>query len=581
MRPANFPIIRIHLAKRIFRPPNGSLVEAPVPRQFSHRPPRLLILSQASLRPQLPFLNSPIQYLANGQIPRFLSISASQKKFIKRTAHLTAYYTVVIFMWSTWLTLVCFFFLSERQERRFPSPYEWSIISRLRFRRAKWWQVPENNEDQAFPNYARIYSEFEKVLKRLEDPKKDGEGIFEQDEGGILVPGVGKAGFDVTAKSREWQQGYWEVLMGMGAAAERMEGWVTDSRRRNIWSPEFIASPSNPRPKATLPGMPLPPPEDEQRPVTEPPETFYLKILTSKGFTTSQKLQAALAYADWLSFKKLADSAEEMYRWGLDIAIAGLPTNDPASVIDPKTSVLSSTAPKETITPNLVYAATSLATHLASNSNIKAALPVYISVLRARLSADIAPYSEPRIPRDYSVMGVFLNYFDKYPYPPLPPTGDEPLLRREEEMCDEAVLKNYIGEILFATAGSSTQRLQALNWIREAVSNSTTAQRFDIVALDAALRKKCQTCEEVGLESWGKIMTFLAAEAREKRDKATSGGLTGLLWKIWGTKELKSKVQDLEDEEEGVVERLHKLRRKMLKEEWDAEEKKYARTFVF
>lgn len=472
--------------------------------------------------------------------------------------------------------------LSEQQERAFPSPHEWSLVTRFRFRRGKWWQVPENNEEEGFPNWARVYDELDYALARLEDPNTDGAGVTEQEEGGILVPGVGKAGLDVTAKSEEWRQGYYEVLLGMAAASERLEGWVTDKWRRNVWAPEFVESATNPRPKAVLPGMPEVPDENNRVPASNAPETFYLKIITTKGFTTRQRVTAALGYADWLSFKKLPDSAEEMYRWALDIAIAGVPTPDPSTVIDRQTAVLSSTAPKELITPNIVYAATNLATFFAEQGKVASSLPILVSLLRARLSADDAPALPSSKVQDSSLVGTILSLLKEPDYPPVPLSGDEALVRKEKDRCEEAALKNYIGEILFATAGSSSeQRRQGLSWVRDGVSTSKIAQGLDPISGDDEVRKKCEKCEEVGLESWGKIMTYLAAEARTKRDSATSGGLTGLIWKIRGTQKLEEDVENFEGEEEGVVMRLNKLRSKMLRDEYADLDRKYARTFVF
>lgn len=443
--------------------------------------------------------------------------------------------------------------------------------------------MPENNEEEGFPNWARVYSELQYALNRLENPDKDGAGILEQEEGGIPVPGLGKAGYDVSAKSEEWRQGYYEVLIGMATAAERLEGWVTDKWRRNVWAPEFVASPKNKRPKAVLPGMPEVPDEEHRNPAGEAPEVFYLKIITSKGFTTYQRLTAALGYADWLSFKQLPDSAEEMYRWALDIAVSGLPTPEAEAVINRKTGVLSATAPKEAITSNIVYATTNLATFFAANGRVTAALPIFVSLLRARLNADEAPAAsfKPK-QQDSSLVGTVLSLLAEPDYPPVPPSGDEPLLRKEADRCEEAALKTYIGEILFATAGSSsTQRQQGLSWVRDGVSTSKLAQSLDAMRTDDALRKKCEQCEEVGLESWGKIMTYLAAEAREKRDAANNGGLQSLLWKIKGTESLDKAVEDSEGEEEGVTLRLNKLRGRMLREEYAEMDRKYARTFVF
>lgn len=575
---------RIQLPRGTTRPSGTRTSERPCPRQFSYRHPRqFLAAHQGSLRPQLPFLYPSGQHLSKGQLSRLFSISVNHKKFIKETAKLSVRYSIVFFLITSCFTISSLGILSEQQERAFPSPHEWSLITRFRFRRGKWWQVPENNEDEGFPNWARVYSELRYALNRLEDPATDGAGLAEQEEGGILVPGLGKAGFDVSAKSEEWRQGYYEVLIGMATAAERLEGWVTDKWRRNVWAPEFVASSANTRPKAVLPGMPAVPDEEHREPAADEPEVFYLKIITSKGFTTHQRVSAALGYADWLSFKQLPDSAEEMYRWALDIALSGLPTPDSATVIDQETGVLSATAPQNLVTPNIIYAATNLATFFAANGRLNSALPIFISLLRARTSAEPAPDTKTKSDKkDSSLMGTLLTLLAEPAYPPVPPSGDEPLLRREAERCEEAALKTYIGEILFATAGSSSsQRQQGLSWVRDGVSTSKIAQTLDSMRADSNLRKKCEKCEEVGLESWGKIMTYLAAEANEKRNVAHNGGLQGLIWKVRGTQGLDKDVEDLEGEEEGVVLRLNKLRSHMLKEEYAEMDRKYARTFVF
>lgn len=575
------PVRRTQLPRQALRTSNVRLAETPCPRQFSYKHPRQFLVGHGgSSRPQLPFLYPAGQHLSSGQIARLFSISANHKKFIKETAKLSVRYSILIFLVSSCVSVAGMGILSEQQERAFPSPHEWSLITRFRFRRGKWWMVPENNEEEGFPNWARVYDELDHALSRLEDPDTDGAGLAEQEEGGILVPGVGKAGFDITVKSDEWRQGYFEVLIGMAAAAERLDGWVTDKWRRNVWAPEFVDSKSNPRPKAVLPGMPEVPDEDNRVAASDNPESFYMKIITTKGFTTRQRVTAALGYADWLSFKKLPDSAEEMYRWALDIAASGLPTTDPATVLDRQTAVLSATAPNEHITPNIVYAATNLATFYAEQGRLTASLPILVSLLRARTSVEEAPPSLSK-KQDSSLIGTVLSLLKEPDYPAVPPSGDEPLRRHETDRCEEAALKNYIGEILFATASSPEQRQQGLSWVRDGVSTSKLAQSLETITRDDELRKKCEKCEEVGLESWGKIMTYLAAEARNKRDSATGGGLSGLIWKIRGTQKLEEDVENLEGEEEGVVMRLNKLRSKMLRDEYAELDRKYARTFVF
>jgi hypothetical protein len=224
---------RIQLPRGAPKPTRARTSDRPCPRQFSNRHPRQFLVAQQGIsRPQLPFLYPAGQHLTNGQLARFFSISSNHKKFIKETAKLSVRYSVLIFLVTSCFSIASLGVLSEQQERAFPSPHEWSLITRFRFRRGKWWQVPENNEEEGFPNWARVYSELQYALNRLEDTSKDGAGITDQEEGGILVPGLGKAGFDVSAKSGEWRQGYYEVLMGMATAAERLEGLSLRQRTR-------------------------------------------------------------------------------------------------------------------------------------------------------------------------------------------------------------------------------------------------------------------------------------------------------------------------------------------------------------
>ena len=61
--------------------------------------------------------------------------------------------------------------------------------------------MPENNRS-GVPNWVKMYFQFMGALDRLEDLNKDGAGLMEQEEGGILVPGIGKAGFDITGKAK-------------------------------------------------------------------------------------------------------------------------------------------------------------------------------------------------------------------------------------------------------------------------------------------------------------------------------------------------------------------------------------------
>ncbi|OCL10192.1 hypothetical protein AOQ84DRAFT_5318, partial [Glonium stellatum] len=360
MPSSRLPTCRMQSLRRSLKPPN-SPSNHPSLRQFSQNSQLLLIVSSGSPRPQLPFLypashRLPTQvHRGQWQLARLLT--TERKKYIKNTAKLTVKYTIGIHIIVSLCSIISLAVLSEKQERAFPSPPEWSLITRFHFRNGRWWELPENN-DEGVTDWSKLHRAYQRALARLEDPNKDGAGLIEQEEGGILVPGVGKAGFDLSQKSEEWRRGYHEILMGMARAAEHLDGWVVDktsqAKKKSAWPPEMVIGPSNPNPEPAPPGAPPAPLEENCVPVSDPPETFYLKILTSKGFTTHQRLTAALGYADWLSFKGLKDSAEEMYKWGLDIACSGLP--DPTSIIDPTTGIISASAPY--ITPNVVLAAT-------------------------------------------------------------------------------------------------------------------------------------------------------------------------------------------------------------------------------
>ncbi|KAF7142180.1 hypothetical protein CNMCM5793_008901 [Aspergillus hiratsukae] len=131
--------------------------------------------------------------------------------------------------------------------------------------------------------------------------------------------------------------------MGAAKAAENLEGWLTDWKQRISAPAEYVVGPSNPRPKPMPAGQKQVPREEDSEPASPSPEVFYMKILTTKGFDTRQKLDAALAYADWLDYKGLRETARDMYAWAMDIAAAGSPV-DAGKVVDAKTGVVKNDA---------------------------------------------------------------------------------------------------------------------------------------------------------------------------------------------------------------------------------------------
>ncbi|KAH7057193.1 hypothetical protein B0J12DRAFT_774908 [Macrophomina phaseolina] len=545
MQTSRLALCRIPPLRRPLRPPS-SFLQHPKPRPFTHNSQLLLVISPSvGPRPQLPFLHPASAANASlrrhpppfGQRQLARLLTTESKKYIKEQVWIAGKWT--LFLWTSvgLLFIAAFGVQNEILERRTPTPPEWSTISRMNYRSARAQEDPEF-WPSGLTDWASAGSMYKGLLERLEDPNIDGAGLQEQEEGGILVPGVGMAGFD----------GYHEVLMGCARAAEHLDGWVKDTTRRICFPPDVVIGPSNPNPRPCPPYAHEAPLEENCVPAFEQPETYYMKVLTTKGFSTGQRLDAALAYAEWLDFKGLPDSAAEMYTWALDIAASGIP--DAATVIDTTTGIIrdSSAAVAPSASPNIARAATALATHHARQRDVTKALPIFLSVLRARTTAPVStsstlstpppppppPPPPSSTPNDTGVLSTIRSVLAPPSYPSPPPTGDDPLTRTPASVCDEAALKTYIGEILFATSPSS--RDTGLGWTRDAVADAE-AGVGESSALVPAEKERCAQCLEVALGNLAKMIGVLAEEEREGRTKAKES---------WGGEE---------EEEEGVWER--------------------------
>lgn len=551
---------RIRPILRPLRPPN-TVQQRTSPRRFTQNS-QLLLVSQYSPRPQLPFLAPSSGRITSQQLPGQWQLSrlitTETKNYLKEQGKLGVKYT--LYGWAILAMIVVAGFGASiaRLEQRFEAPDEWSYFARLNFRRAKAQETPEYFGNVK-TDWAITGATYKLVLEKLEDPKKDGKGLMEQDEGGILIPGVGKAGFNLEGKSEQWRQGYFDCLMGCAKAAERLDGWVKDTSRNMVFPGECVVGPSNPNPRPTPRDSisRVAPLEENCQPAFDPPETFYMKVLTSKGLTTEQRLSAAIAYADFLDFKNQHDAAGEMYKWAMDIACSGVP--DASSIIHPSSGVIAESAPY--VTPNILKAATALATHHAQTSNVSSALPIYLSVLRARRAAPPTPERSSRSGNaEPSPLDMVKAFFSPKTYGPLSHAGDAPLQRSAEEQCDEAAIMTYIGEILFAT--SKSERDAGLSWTREAVEAAEHGMRNP--GFDKETRDKCRKCAEVGLENWAAMAQQLAREQKEKAGKkaAAWGG-------FWSRGE---QVPDdrWEREEKDVEERLATLRTERLREMFGA-----------
>lgn len=455
--------------------------------------------------------------------------------------------------------MMAFGLQNEILERKFPSPPEWSMVSRIDYRSAKNQEYPDPN-GSGLTDWASAGQAYGLLLERLEDPTKDGQDLRHilQDEGDIYVAGVGKAGLDISSKSEPWRRGYYDCLMGCAKAAENRDGWVRDTTRNIAFPAEVVIGPSNPRPKPVPFGAKPAPLEENCIPAFEPAGTYYMRILTTHGFSTRQRLDAALAYADWYDFKGLSSTAEDLYDWALDIAMGALPEGV-NNVVDIKTGVIDSKA--SYITSNVLLATTSLAYHHARNNNLAAALPIFLSILRARRQLPTVMYQseiEPEARYD-SAFAALMSFMKSLlvppPYPPAPPTGDEISSRTPATLCEEAGVMSHIGEILFAsssansfanspsnpsvgppgpsiaTTGQLKNQQSGLSWTREAV-DLAEATLVAADPRDEEARDKCSECLAVGMDNWLTMISKLVKDERQAtntgtRQKPSSGFFWG------------------------------------------------------
>lgn len=395
-------------------------------------------------------------------------------------------------------------------ERRYPTPREWSYFSRV-FLRGNTFE--EARKDVVRTNWVLIGEGSQTLIERLEDPTIDGAGIRrllldgEEGEsaaadGGLTTPGtgasplsvdgVGTLGFDITSKSEPWRRGYYQALMSAGRAAEHLDGWVVDPTQNNAWfPPEVVLSETNPRPAplpSDFPARLRAPRDVDCRVGYRAPEAYYMRVLTTRGFTARQKLDAALAYANWLDFKALHDAAGAVLEWALGLATEG--DADAQRLYDHATFVLRDAAASARArpSPNLLAALTAVGTHKAQAGDAAGALPVFLSLLRARRSLPDAspsppsPAGKPSKPalsaaavsapqhhaadrRAYedpvsSTLDSLMSLVREPPYPAPPADdGSAPLLARDAAgACMEAALTLWIGEILWATAPDAARQ---------------------------------------------------------------------------------------------------------------------------
>ncbi len=454
------------------------------------------------------------------------TLNTARREYLKRQLKFSGKFIIYSWIFGGLGLWGFYTFNHERLERVYPSPPVWKDSTRTIYRNAKLHEEPE-----AFPNgvvdWVVTANIWKHLVTELEDPKSEGAELIEQ-EGGI--PGMGKMGYDIESKPEPWRRGYHEALMGAAKGAENLDGFVRDKARKIVFPPDVVIGPSNPNPRPVPKGAADPPLEEDCEPAFESPEVYYTRILTTKGFTTGQRLVAALAYADWLDFKHLSGSAKEMYSWALDIATSAT-QNQGEQVVDVATGVIKPDA--RTVSSNVLLATTSLATHEARNGNLSAALSIFLSVLRARRALPPPPpppplldFVAPEKPKSLLERDVTYVYFrsllrplwTRPAYPDPPPSGDEQALRTATSICEEAGLMANIGEILYTTASTN----EGLAWTREAVE--VAESQFMKSTGDQIAVEKCRECLDVATGNWLQMVVRLAEIHHEHGGQMSEGG---------------------------------------------------------
>ncbi|KAL4924905.1 uncharacterized protein BDV17DRAFT_273437 [Aspergillus undulatus] len=506
------PLLRQHLVPNSTRPSCR--------RPFTHKPPFQMHPPQRS-RPQVSYLSPPPISRALPPWSIHLKQHFARLIFTESRRHFRKRMSNFLRVWLSVGGIIIFFELIKvgiyqaTLEHKWPSPPEWTWKSRWCGRSLEAWQRPEEI-GRLITDWPMVAGYCKELLMRLEDSEIDGKDLVELEEGGIFIEGVGKSGYDITAKSEPWRRGYFRALLGAAKAAENLEGWWTDRKQRVSAPKEYFVGPSNPRPKPVK----KPPREEDSEPASPSPEVFYMKILTTRGFDEGQKVEAALAYADWLDYKGLQSTAADMYTWAMDIATSGSP-EDAFKVVDLKTGVLRND-PQVPPSANIIRVSTALAVHHARHENLPTALSIFTSVLKARRALLPEPSDTPTwaIPSfvkpsaDFfvSLINKIRTVTTSVEYPPPPPSGNEPPYRTASSPCDEAGLMTYIGEIIYA----SHSKEQGLAWTRDAVDLAEyTLPETDTSAAD----NKCTECLRVSLGNWKTMVSQFLKKAQAEEEE--------------------------------------------------------------
>lgn len=503
-------------------------------------------------RPQLPFLSIP-----SFQRQQWRYLTTDRKRWIKRELLLSVKYSIYVWAILGFGGAAYWAIAQEQMERQHPTPHEWSLRTRMLLRGAL---TERDRKDAVATDWVMVFQMLRDVLEKLEDPNIEGASVKD-------LPHDHPAGSkDITALPEAWRRGYFETLLAYAKASEHVDGWVRDTTRGILFPPEVVIGPSNPNPKPIPPGAKSAPKEEDCESTGFPsPDELYLKLLSTDGFTSKQRMEAALSYATWLEYKQLLGPASIIYEDAVNIAIEEKYTPGAPVLLDPKSGILNEKAGKPSA--NLLTSLTALATFKARHEDVSSALPIMISILKARRSLPTTPNQAPFNPLPagetgdnwgYKIWHITQSLFKPPAYPPPPDDGTSPPMRDPKELCKEAALHLHIGEIMYTAQNAA--REDGVGWTREAVDIAEEQlHKLGRATTDTVAKTTCRECLGAGLENWATMVARLMDEEERKKAAGLPAKSSSSWFGLWGD----GKTEDngrWAAEEKVVKERIRRAR---------------------
>ncbi|KAK5662820.1 hypothetical protein OQA88_6231 [Cercophora sp. LCS_1] len=480
-------------------------------------------------RPQLPFLSVPTGAARATQRVRYLT--TERKAQLKYEIGQGIKYTGYIWIAGACFAALCVAISQELLEREYPTPHEWSYYTRMCYRSAHCSRYETNPSRST--NWINVLEWIKTSIERLEDPKVDGRQLKD-------APSDRPKGTkDISDMPEPWRRGYFEAMMMYAKAAEHLDGWVRDKTRNMVFPANMVVGPSNPWPRPIPAGVKGQPREENCELAYEPADDIYMRLISTEGLTTRQRIDAGIAFASWLEFNGTKGPASILHEDAIELALSEQPLPQD-EVIDRTTFVL-----KDSATPsrNLLLSLTTYATFRARCGDLSTAFPILVSLLKARRSIPKADTSLTRdLPSFTNSEGTWAKLaalFKEPAYPGPPPSGALPPARESKELCEEAALNLYIGEILFATQKNS--REDGLAWTRDAVDLAEEQLRsLTSSVTDRPARTTCRECLATGLDNWLAMVSKLADEEATKKAAAEANKTKGSklsLFRLWGNQD--------------------------------------------